>query len=298
MDGTTPLGAFKFATWNIDQARREEDYEATKFDNRWGGEEGAVHGILPQIEECNADILCLQELRNLATSRVTVNELLYQVAKRLGYDYLHAYYGPDDISFALCIFYKRNKFYVADRRQIILPLADEKKPNLTRIALFAKFQPIDQTSGRRLEDLAFWVGCTHFGLEEQEKHDSATKLSDFLQTLDAPFLCAGDFNFFDDRDGEKHRRIMLEKTVDAAYPLANASGTFMGFEHDAFKQPFERMSRLDHVFHRGFSQKFFLNPSSSASAFGDMELVRARKYPSDHLMIVLHFSFVVNPMTV
>ena len=54
----------------------------------------------------------------------------------------------------------------------------------------------------------------------------------------------------------------------------------MGFEHDEFKQPFDKMSRLDHIF---CCSRII---SDNASAFGDMDLVKKRQYPSDHLMIV------------
>jgi len=68
--------------------------------------------------------------------------------------------------------------------------------------------------------------------------------------------------------------------------LLNASGTFMGFERDEFKKPFNAMSRLDHIFSRGVRQE-----GDGANVFGDLEKVKNRTYPSDHLMITVSFSF-------
>ena len=259
---------FKFATWNIDQARREEKYEATKFDTRWPL-------IQSQIRECNADILCLQELRNLETSSVTINSLLYEVSQ-MGYDCHHAFYGPASIAFCLAIFYKRDKFFPIGLDLQLLPLGDESKPNMSTVILTLKLRVI--SSGR-----VFTVSNTHFGLDEEEKSKAVQFLAHYLCGMKR-YLCAGDFNFFDDREGLNQRTVLLLSNNDLAYPLKNASGTFMGYEHDAFKQPFEKMSRLDHVF-----TDSILRVGETAYAFGDMELVKTRQYPSDHLMITFDF---------
>ncbi len=267
------LSMFKFATFNIDQARREEAFEETKFDVRW------PH-LKKLIQDADADILCLQELRNLETSKISVTELLYQVSQ-LGYDYKHAYYGPDQIAFAQVIFYKRDKLFITGMDILLLPLASEENPGLTRIVLSLKLRVIG--TGKE-----FYVCTTHFGLEEHEKEASCRVLKAYLEAFTQkglPYLCAGDYNFFDDRDGVKHRAIMLETSKDLAYPLANASGTFMGFKHDAFNQPYEKMSRLDHIF---VNDKVLPVASEKAYVFGDLELVRKREYPSDHLMIVVN----------
>jgi endonuclease/exonuclease/phosphatase family metal-dependent hydrolase len=272
MDNQSATTKFEFATFNIDQARREEDFEETKFDVRWPR-------LKKMIQDANVDVLCLQELRNLETSKISVSDLLYQVSQ-LGYDYKHAYYGPDRSSFAQVIFYKRDKFFITGMDIQLLPL-DEKKPNASRVVLSLKLRAI--TTGKE-----FYVCSTHFGFEEHEKDASCRVLKDYLDSFtqkDIPYLCAGDFNFFDDKDGGKHRAIMLESSKDLAYPLSNASGTFMGFKKDANKQPYEKMSRLDHIF---VNDKVI--STNQARVFGDLELVQKREYPSDHLMIVVNVS--------
>lgn len=263
---------YKFATWNIDQARREENHEETRFDNRWPA-------IKRYITDARPDLFTLQELRNLTTSEMTVPRLLYEVSQ-LGYDYKHAYYGKDEISFALAIFYDRRRFFVRDCRVSILPATPSNSPSVTRIVLSVNLESVK--TGRRL-----WFCATHFGLEEHEKDASVEYLANmFRRFLDVneSFFCAGDYNFFDDRDGKKQRAVLTDVAQDAAFPLTNASGTFMGFAHDEFAQPFDAMSRLDHIFYGGQMK------CQPAMAYGDMDLVKQRKYPSDHLMILFDFS--------
>jgi endonuclease/exonuclease/phosphatase family metal-dependent hydrolase len=226
---------------------------------------------------------------------VRVSDVLFQIAQ-MGYDYKHAYYGPDSTSFALAIFYKRDKFFVTGLNLHLLPLADKNKPNLSRIVLMVKLRLLADPLNE------FYVGSTHFAIGEEEKEAAAIFLKnelDKITEMGVPFLCAGDFNFFDDRDGAKHRKIMLEGSIcmrikdretypeytqlsDLVFPLSNVSGTFIGFKHDQFNQPFEKMSRLDHI----FANKL-VKISKQAYAYGDMELVKKREYPSDHLMIVV-----------
>jgi endonuclease/exonuclease/phosphatase family metal-dependent hydrolase len=255
--------------FNIDQANREEKHLSTQFDVRWPR-------LLALIKSRDADIVCLQELRNLLTSKIQIRHILFEMGE-IGYDHVHAFYGPDQISFALGTFYKRNKLFVSNTTIHLLPLADEKKPNISYVILNVQFR--STTSGK-----TFRVLNTHFGLGEEEKLAYAQATKDLLKTIEEPFLCAGDYNFFDDRDGGIHRKILLEHFKDIAFPLHNVSGTFMGFDHDEFKQPFDKMSRLDHV----FSNQIILE--SLPVAWGNMEEVKTRTYPSDHLMITFDFS--------
>ena len=49
---------FRFMTFNIDCARREEEHDETRLDQRFAK-------IFNVIKKANADIVCLQELRNV-----------------------------------------------------------------------------------------------------------------------------------------------------------------------------------------------------------------------------------------
>lgn len=255
---------YTFATWNIDQDMREERCEQTKVDVRWPR-------ILEQIKDCRPDILCLQELRNLTTSVVTVPRALYEVSQ-LGYDYKHAYYGPDRMAFAMAIFFRREKFFPTQLHLQLLPPG--------KIFLGVQLRCI--TSAKQLT-----VYSTHFGLDEAEKTRACEYLCDWLDERREAYLCAGDYNFFDDLDGSAQRQRMLHHNLrqDLAHPLSNASGTFMGYESNEFKQPYDKMSRLDHV----FASTASIKRCGEARAWGDMEQVRQRTYPSDHLMIYLEF---------
>jgi len=263
METHTPSGTFTFSTWNIDQARREESHEETKFDKRWPG-------IKEQIATHLPDILCLQELRNLETSSIKVHDLLHEISS-LGYEADHAYYGPEEFSFALATFYKRDKFFLIGKSIEFLPL-NKKKPNESRIVLVLKLKALDSKK-------EFFICNTHFDLDEDVKHESVIFLIDYLLKVPIPFICAGDYNFFDDKDLGAKRKAMLEHFNDLAYPLSNASGTFIGFEHDPEHKPFNAMSRLDHGFSLG------MKLIGQAKAIGDMKMVETRTYPSDHLMI-------------
>lgn len=270
----------KFATWNINQAGAAERFVETKFDNRWPK-------IFQQIKDCDADIICLQELRNLDTSEIKVIDILHMIGE-LGYDYRHTYYGETSTSFALATFYRRDKFFVDNTEIKILPLSDEdneKKVMLGKIVTTCVVMNIRFINIITREE--FSVLNTHFGMKEEEKNKSVDFLLKYIKTITPTFISAGDFNFFDDRDGLEQRKKMLEHTSDLAYPLENASGTFMGFEYDEFKKPFENMSRLDHIF---TSMPIFL--CKKAIAFGDMNLVKERKYPSDHVMVVIDFLII------
>ncbi len=276
---------FSFATWNIDQAKREQLHEDTKIENRWPN-------ILAMITQCNPDILSLQELRNLENCPLQVTDILYQISK-LGYDYKHAYYGPDSTSFALVTFYKRNLFFLTNVSIDILPRTAQTPKNDTKILLGVTLRSLK--TNRK-----FVVFNTHLAMDEDTKWLSINEISTLiskpsrhtdsngilLTTFERKLLCAGDFNFFDDRDGTEQRNKMLFLYDDLAYPLLNASGTFMGFERDEFKKPYDAMSRLDHIFSTGVKQV-----GDGALVFGDLEKVKNRTYPSDHLMITVSFSF-------
>ena len=90
------------------------------------------------------------------------------------------------------------------------------------------------------------------------------------------------FNFFNDREGIPQRNGMLCHFTDLAYPLKNLSGTFYGYSHDEFKRDINNMSRLDHIFTKGFKK------IDDATAHGwSREMLEKREYPSDHLMIIV-----------
>ncbi len=271
---------FRCFTWNINQAKREENYEETRFDNRWPK-------ILEYIKEVKPDVFTLQELRNLETSKIDLPQILFQIAQ-LGYDHKHAYYNETKFSFALAIFYDREKFFIRNHGSTILPSSSIADKNDSRQLLMVELASVKSKR-------CFWFATTHLSMIENEKKLAVECLVGLLSQITetkGSFLCAGDFNFFDDLDGKKHRAVLENIFPDVAYPLKNASGTFMGYAHDAQAKPFDAMSRLDHIFYGGNTLKF-----EPATVHGDLKLVENRKYPSDHLMIVLDFELCGSPPT-
>jgi endonuclease/exonuclease/phosphatase family metal-dependent hydrolase len=274
LSSTKPLPSplIRFATFNVAQAKIDENVFETMFDNRWPL-------IKEMIKDSNVDILCLQELRNLETSSFKVCDVIYEIDK-MGYDHSYTYYGSDKLSFALATFYRRDKFLLEQQMVQDFPLADEYKPHLRKIVMFTSMKCLATNK-------TFVVGNTHFGMTEHEKNESTKKLKDIFDSMtrnELPYICAGDFNFFDDMEGQQQRSLLLETSKDIAYPLSNASGTFMGFKQDQFKKSFDEMGRLDHIFINDRIMSI-----NQAYAFGDMKLVQKREYPSDHLMIVANF---------
>jgi endonuclease/exonuclease/phosphatase family metal-dependent hydrolase len=266
-----PPEKFRCATWNIDQAKREENYEETRFDNRWPK-------ILEYIKEVKPDVFALQELRNLETSKIDLPQILFQIAQ-LGYDYKHIYYNETKSSFAQAIFYDRDKFFIRNIGSTILPSISS-----TDSRQLLMLQLVSLKSKR-----VFWFATTHLSMIEEEKAVCVKYIKEIFSKMmnsEVPFLCTGDFNFFDDLDGKAHRAVLESVFPDVAYPLKNASGTFMGYAHDPNAKPFNAMSRLDHIFCGGSGQALKCEP---AFVHGDLKLVEDRKYPSDHLMIVLDF---------
>lgn len=252
---------FTFATFNVDQARREEQYEATKWDNR----KDAVRQL---ILDADCDIVCLQELRNLSTSETGVTQFL---ASLTGYDFVYDYYCEHEFSFATAILYKRSKFSVMQTSKSHY----HNQLDSDKLLFGVCFVPVGGSFD------FFWIYSTHLDMAEDRKTVSVNKLvKEFA--YQSGFLVAGDFNFFDDMGGKEQRKLMLQHFDDLAHPLENASGTFLGFDHDPHKQPANAMSRLDHIFAKGIKR------IGAASAFGaTAELLESRTYPSDHMMIVV-----------
>ena len=139
---------------------------------------------------------------------------------------------------------------------------------------------------------------THFGLEESHKWRAVHITKHLITQQRYPCLVYGDYNFFDDRDGKDQRTSMLEECADLAYPLYHGNvqltGTFVGFPHDDFKQSWENMSRLDHIFtplgKRGV--EILASPAISPNLQNyqlDNSSYDTHTYPSDHLALELTF---------
>ena len=236
------------------------------------------------IKNANADILCLQELRSLDSSKIKVYNIVSRICE-LGYLSSIAPYSYESSTFYLGVFYKPNRFAL---------LSSERYPLETknRIILSNKFKDLQTKK-------YFQVYVTHLSMEEDKKYLEVDNICNRLYSVYLPWILAGDFNFFDDLNGKDQRQTLLNMTAgsqDLAFPVSNASGTFLGFEHDTFKQPVENMSRLDHI----FASDINLVEACKAEGIEDRSLLENRTYPSDHLCLSVtvsidkeqHFDFI------
>jgi Endonuclease/Exonuclease/phosphatase family len=271
---------FKFFAWNIDQARREESFEPTKWDNR-------SHYVKALIDESSADVIALIELRDLETSKESARQFLSDPIFHK-YDVVHRRYCHYNMTFHMALLFDPKRFFVGNVN--FYPLG--KDPQTSKAVMF-----VDLQSKKTLKYIT--IGVTYFDLDEQIKWDSVKTLKELIEFQHHPCMVYGDYNFFDDRDGTKQRESMLVRNLDLAYPLRwlmhdgaygpTLSGTFMGFPHDEFKKSYGAMSRLDHIFtpmgsglHKGIAISPFLSDYSL-----DNSTYATYNYPSDHLAILV-----------
>jgi len=291
------VNKFKIMTYNVDQAVREEKYENTRWMNR-------KSRVVSLIKEVDADIVCLQEMRQLPDS-VTPNQFLAEFDQ---YFYEIGYRNSSTLAFGQAILYKPTKFYPM---QIVKKWLSEtpdkvsdtfaKKAGGTTgfgyIVLGVQFVPT--TNNRIIQNAKpFWVFNTHFGLEEELKTKSCFVLKDIIAetSFGQEFVLCGDFNLFPDRDGAKQRDILcnwkytMQDLGKGAKTLSGrqVEGTFVGYEHDEFKADLGNMvSRLDHVF--SSTGIVGTEPTLYTKTMLDQEPeeLATRKYPSDHLPLVI-----------
>lgn len=277
--------SFSMLCWNVDQARREEKVEQTRWDIR------SPH-VKQLIKKAKCDIVVLLELRDLETSTENWRQFLSYFPE---YDHVSRRYCHFDLTFAMSLMVDPKKFFIGDTR--VHSYSDD--PQKSKIVMFVDLQR---------KDTLKWctIGVTHFDLPEDIKWVSVKKLRDLISTQQYPTMVYGDYNFFDDADGIKQREYMLETCDDVAYPLLrvnhgygipeNLSGTFIGFSHDEQKKSYEKMSRLDHIFiprqpsNKKILVDFAESPFMENYKF-DNSSYDSYTYPSDHLAIRVNFVF-------
>lgn len=291
------VNKFKFMTYNIDQAMREEKYENTKWMNR-------KDRVAALIRDVDADIVCLQEIRQLPNS-ITANQFLGQFEN---YFYEIAYRNPSLASFGHAILYKPSKFYPMKSVKRWLSVTPD------RISDSFSTQPVGSTGyGYIVQGIyfvpiseakvvtnakGFWVFNTHFGLEEELKTQSCYVLKIAIEdiTKGEQFVLSGDFNLFPDRNAIFQRNLLcnwkyqMQDLGKGAKTLKGkpVEGTFIGFDHDEFKADLTNMvSRLDHVF--GSMNVIGTDPTlyTKTMLLPEPDELTTRQYPSDHLPLVL-----------
>jgi endonuclease/exonuclease/phosphatase family metal-dependent hydrolase len=283
---------FKFLSYNVDQAVREEKFENTKWINR-------KDRVVALIKDVNADIVCLQEMRKLPNTPSTAKFL----AEFDEYYYEVAYRNPSPLAFGQAILYNPKKFYpmktvkkwLSDTPDQVSDTFSPKSQNFSGyIVLGIQFMHVFEEK-IVINAKPFWVFNTHFGLDETLKTQSCHALKRLVSSISNgdEFVVCGDFNFFQDKDGDKQRSILTESCNDlakGAKTLAGKSveGTFIGYEHDEFKSDLNNMhSRLDHIF--GSKNVSGINPILYTKTMLKEEPAEltTRNYPSDHLPLLI-----------
>lgn len=267
---------FKFFAWNIDQARREEEYIETQWNKR-------SSKVKELIQSTDSDIIALIELRDLKTSEEHARKFLSDPCFHK-YNVVLRHYCHFEYTFQMALLYKPSIFFAGDVR--VHNFINEH--NNDKMVMFVDLQSKETMKW-------FTIGVTHFDLPEDIKWTSTHILRNLIMTQKYPCIVYGDYNFFNDRDGIKQRNFMLEKCIDLAYPLYDKnkekplSGTFIGFPHDNFKQSFDKMSRLDHIFTPkigGLTSTIAISPSIDKYLL-DNTNYETYNYPSDHLALCI-----------
>lgn len=279
-------------SYNVDKAVREEQFEKTKWINR-------SPRVAQLINEVKADIVCLQELRELPNTP-SVNRFLSEFDQ---YRFVIAHRGPSKLSFGQATLYDPEKVFPVDSfpqwlsdtpEEVSDTWAQKRDAAWGNIVLCTKFLLVHQ--GRIVKNApAFWVFNTHFGLDEEVKTKSCYKLLEIINKTakKQPYIVCGDFNLFPDKDGNKQRKILTEQMKDLGKDAETLSGkkvegTFIGFDHDEFKADLKNMtSRLDHIF--GSETVETVSPViiyTKTMLPEEPEELTTRDYPSDHLPLV------------
>lgn len=259
---------FTLLCWNVGQARREEQHDYSKWDAR----SPRVHALINRV---GADVVALLELRDLATSSESAQQFL---AKYPRYDKVSRRYNHYHQAFTMALLVDPAKFFVGDVRTHNF----HDSPQDDLMVMFVDLQ---------CKSTLQWmtIGVTHFAMEEARKWEAVHILRHLITTQRHPVAVYGDYNFFDDREGGEQRRHMLAKCADLAFPLRACTGTFIGFPHDPFRQPVERLSRLDHVFTPTGAAGMRREGDATSPHLGDYCLdntdAAAFSYPSDHLAL-------------
>jgi len=282
------MTAVKVCSYNIDAARREQTspHQELHFENR-------APRLLQNMREAGADILCLQELRNLDNCTIDVTGMMHYVHRTTNLAAVGPfYYAQDAASFALVTLYARTKFAVENAGIIQLAPSDAT-PEHAKICLWTLFRCV--STGRR-----FIVANTHFDVAPESAKTGAIQAC-FPQLLDmankhqCSVLCVGDYNLFDDLEGKEHRKaieaygfadIFHPLYLDASDHAPMLSGTFKGYSKtDKQAKKFEAMSRLDHGYlFTPLNAAARLQPTGRAHSVGaTVADIKSEALGSDHL---------------
>lgn len=212
--------------------------------------------LIRAIKENNADVICVQELRELPNTEPITTWLA-----KLGPDYswFISYRNPSAMSFGQVIIYNRKRLFAIDTKCRWLsktPLVPSDSYNAPKVAygniingvLFARV-----VEGRIAEDAPYvWVFCTHLPLAFDAKIAMDRKICKIARGIacsreycdyDIEYVICGDFNTFPQKQEDAEARKNVYKSAGLTDLLAGAptqsgykhgGGTFIGKEGDPF----------------------------------------------------------------
>lgn len=294
---STSQSNLKIGTFNLANSLLDEKSETTNFFSR----EGAVSDA---IKKMNCDVIGLNELRPYR-NRVT-GEMCHPsnfLGKLEDYAHIYEYMSADPLAFAIGLAYRRStvypiktvKYWLSETPEIP---SDSWGNGFGRIILGVKFYPVIE--GKiNLSAKPIWIYVTHLGLGEREKNECVRLIPQLINrdVGNDHYAVVGDFNFFDDKDGSQQRKSLIEAGlkdvgVEAYFSFDSTRrcyGTFLGFDHDAFKSTYESLagvdkrapSRLDHIWISPFTEV-----SNVTCWVEKEEHLIERTTPSDHLPLL------------
>jgi len=282
---------FTLLQYNVDQSMREEATSETKWNNRYPR-------VKKLIDEVNADIVCLQEMRKLPDT-ISVNHFLALFPQ---YSNILEYRNAHPLAFGQAILYKPEKFYPLQTVKRWLSETPNtvseswtSTPSSGYIVVGTQFMPVHDTKVV-VNTKPFWVFNVHFGMEEELKTRSCFKLLEITNTIanGDEYIISGDFNFFPDKDGSRQREILTNELKDLgqhAHTLTgkHIEGTFVGYEHDEYKANLNHMiSRLDNVFSTNLVHGYNPTLYTKTMHYNEPIELTTRDFPSDHLPLVIN----------
>jgi len=238
---------FTLLSYHICNGRREQKNKDGKF--RW---ENRQERIQESILDADADIVCLQELRDWDDTVEGVNNFITAISDACGYRFVIQYRNDSELSFAEAILWKPSVFSFIDS---FLTKRGKGSNSSVLGAPSVTLKHIESGT-------VFATKSIHLEMGENEKTRQIQALTDSAdpEVLQHSSLVAGDFNLFFDKDGDKHLKMLASKfdgTVSSEFESsvtrAKINGSFVGYSHDENKTSDENiekglLNKLDYVF--------------------------------------------------
>jgi len=302
------LRQLQLMSYNVNNATADDAVAETAWTIRRNRVAALIHKV-------GADVVCLQELRNLGGGNPTVEQFVASIRGGMRADI--AYRNPKPKAFATTILWDATKLmalqpsrqWISDTPHMVsdsvtLPLGAPSTAYLVQGMQFVFIRDGKIVRDRLGKMHPFWVFNTHLGMDEGVKTRSCKVLMRNIKELvnGAPFFVCGDFNTFPDQDAHVQRAVMHEHgLIDFGGPDAGGMrtsrmgneirGTFVGYERDEHKAavPRDTISRLDHV----WASDTRIVPRSVMAVWTNTmlgvepepELSNRNQLPSDHLPI-------------